>query len=691
MSDILEFLPVYSNIKKESNDILNTYNDFEKSIYNKKEFLNEKIIKNEPPSKDKLSKSQKFIKNFLSSYTPYDQILLFHEMGVGKSRASIGAIENIKKEKYSFDGAVIIAKGTNLLDNYKNEITEYTDDYYPPNYNFLSEKLKKRRLNASLKKFYDFRTFETFSNELAGFNDEKIKQEFSNKIIVIDEVHNITEDLSKNTSNIWYYNEKDKNWVNPLSNEKSNEKPKNINKKWQVLLDKDNRITYKNIRSLNPVQYIHPYNVNVYKEIHRLLHLVKNCKVIVMSGTPMNDSFQEIASLMNLILPLNNQLPVKKDFIKLFFDKSGDFYNVKKDKIKDLKEKFKGRVSYLKAVTSEIQKTFEGEKVQNLKYFTTFPLIMKDKQSEIYKEVIVKDSKQFTNVNIEDLSTEIDDDDIEFESFFNDDTSLLEESSSDEEESSDKDESSDEDESSDDEDEDENSEESLTESEISNTSIIDDERQLANVENVSYFFNSEDKNIDLKQLKFTKRSIYETTPWKEANIISRNIKKYFTYNNITITDATASIGGNSISFLNNGFTVNSIEIEPNTCSFLKNNISTFKYDTNRVICGNYTDIFRDLLQDVIFFDPPWGGKDYKEYSVMDMFLGDINIIDLIKTILDERRAKLVVLKSPVNFNENTLMNKLNDYFIDKKPILRKSNVSYVVYYMSIKGVDIEMA
>ena len=118
---------------------------------------------------------------------------------------------------------------------------------------------------------------------------------------------------------------------------------------------------------------------------------------------------------MNLILPLREQLPVKKDFIKLFFDKSGDFYSVKKDKIKDLKEKFKGRVSYLKAVTSEIQKTFEGQKVQNLKYFTTFPLIMKDKQSEIYKEVIVKDSKQFTNVNIEDLSTEIDDDDVEFE------------------------------------------------------------------------------------------------------------------------------------------------------------------------------------------------------------------------------------------------------------------------------------
>ena len=699
MSDILEFLPVYSNIKKESNDVLNTYNNFSKSIYNKKEFVDEKIIKNEPPSKDKLSKSQKFIKNFLSSYTPYDQILLFHEMGVGKSRASIGTIENIKKEKYSFDGAIIIAKGTNLLDNYKNEITEYTDDYFPPNYNLLPEKLKKRRLNASLRKFYDFRTFETFSNELAGFNDEKIKQDFSNKIIVIDEVHNITEDLSKNTSNIWYYDEKDEHWINPLSNEKSKEKPKNINKKWQVLFDKDNRITYKNTKSLNPVQYIHPYNVNIYKEIHRLLHLVKNCKVILMSGTPMNDSFQEIASLMNLILPLKEQLPVKKDFIKLFFDKSGDFYNIKKDKIKDLKEKFKGRVSYLKAVTSEIQKTFEGEKVQNLKYFTTFPLIMKDKQTEIYKEVIVKDSKKFINVNIEDLSTEIDDDDLEFESSFNDDTSRLDESSDDNNDDNNDDDDEDDDDEDDDEDDDDDDEDDDDDDDDDNDDddddkdeiIIDEERQLANVENVSYFFNREDKNIDLKQLKFTKRSIYEITPWKEANVVSRNIKKYFNYDNITITDATASIGGNSISFLNNGFTVNSVEIDPNTCSFLKNNISTFKYDTNKVICGDYTEIFRDLLQDVVFFDPPWGGKEYNNYSIIDMFLSDINIIDLIKTILDERRAKLVVLKSPVNFDENSLINKLNDYFIDKKLIMRKSKVSYVVYYISIKDVDIEMA
>ena len=41
---------------------------------------------------------------------------------------------------------------------------------------------------------------------------------------------------------------------------------------------------------------------NAYSQIYRMLHLVKNCKVILMTGTPMVDSPSEIASLMNLIL-----------------------------------------------------------------------------------------------------------------------------------------------------------------------------------------------------------------------------------------------------------------------------------------------------------------------------------------------------------------------------------------------------
>ena len=273
-------------------------------------------------------------------------------MGVGKSRAAIAAIENIKKEDFNFDGAIIVAKGDYMLNNFKDEIVQYTDEYYPVDYNNLPVNLQKRRLNASIKKFYTFKTFITFANLLSDCNERRIKEEFSNKIIVIDEVHNLREDLTKNTSNIWYEDKNKKVWYNPLTEEEVSEKPKNINKKWIAVKDKNNKIVYKNLKDdLTKIE--HPSSVNPYKEFHRLLHIIKGSKVILLSGTPMKDSFKEIASVMNLLLPINDQLPVKSEFVKKFFTKTaGGFYNIiDNDKKLELKDKFKGRVSYLKAIT----------------------------------------------------------------------------------------------------------------------------------------------------------------------------------------------------------------------------------------------------------------------------------------------------------------------------------------------------
>lgn len=55
-------------------------------------------------------------------------------------------------------------------------------------------------------------------------------------------------------------------------------------------------------------------SLNIYKQFHRFLHVVKDCKILLMSGTPMKDGVEEIASVMNLILPLNKQLITGDDF-----------------------------------------------------------------------------------------------------------------------------------------------------------------------------------------------------------------------------------------------------------------------------------------------------------------------------------------------------------------------------------------
>ena len=110
-NDILDFLPSYSNIHNFDLEFMNPYANFNESTFLKKEFNEEQISRIEIPTDEKLFKSQKFIMKFLSSYTPYDQLLIFFDMGVGKSRASISAIENIlKNEKSSFEGALIFSR-----------------------------------------------------------------------------------------------------------------------------------------------------------------------------------------------------------------------------------------------------------------------------------------------------------------------------------------------------------------------------------------------------------------------------------------------------------------------------------------------------------------------------------------------------------------------------------------------------
>ena len=64
--------------------------------------------------------------------------------------------------------------------------------------------------------------------------------------------------------------------------------------------------------------------LNIYNEFHKFLHNVSGCKTILMSGTPMKDSPTEIADVMNLILPLSQQLPTGKTFHSTFLDEEGE-------------------------------------------------------------------------------------------------------------------------------------------------------------------------------------------------------------------------------------------------------------------------------------------------------------------------------------------------------------------------------
>jgi len=375
--DIVNFFPIYPNIEDEGDKLLDPYKDnFNDVIYHKKEFYDERLDVTEELPKigsGELLKHQRIIARFMSSHTPYNGLLLVHEMGTGKSCSAFAVTEQIRRETWKepsvdelesvdlmrrkelykermdgvlFKGVMVIARGDNIINNLITELSEKcTAGQYIPEYNTEIE--KKIRTKKLLSSYYKFFTFETFAKYLSKLKDEFIVENFSNRIIIIDEAHNLR-----------------------MQKKKTGLK-----------------------------------SVNIYDEFWRFLHLVKGCKVLLLSGTPMKDKPEEIASIMNLILDDKNQLPVGKMFKKEYLDtvipdvEVPDGFNkskmeislVKEDKKEKLKEYFKGHVSYLRAMVSSVKKVYVGESIGKLNYFRVSEDRMSEYQTKYYREALNRD------------------------------------------------------------------------------------------------------------------------------------------------------------------------------------------------------------------------------------------------------------------------------------------------------------
>lgn len=120
----------------------------------------------------------------------------------------------------------------------------------------------------------------------------------------------------------------------------------------------------------------------------------------------------------------------------------------------------------------------------------------------------------------------------------------------------------------------------------------------------------------------------------------------------TITDGTACIGGNTIAFARAFARVHAVEYDEPRYQMLRHNVNLL-LDTDtvnrvRVRCGDYTEVFSQLSQDLVFLDPPWGGKAYKHQSAVDLTLGEWPLSRLCQEL--RGRCSHVVIKVPTNFN-----------------------------------------
>ncbi len=176
-----------------------------------------------------------------------------------------------------------------------------------------------------------------------------------------------------------------------------------------------------------------------------------------------------------------------------------------------------------------------------------------------------------------------------------------------------------------------------------------------------YFFPPKTTPAQLEKLLMAPASQYSTTRFADSLKIEqelRNILKEMNLraSNLTATDATANIGGDTMLFHRLGFKeITSFEIDSETCRLLKNNLKVLGMDdTVTVRCEDWIPQLKKVRQDVLFIDAPWGGPDYWKHENLELYLSGQSLKKISRTVLKNKLAKVLILKLPINYHDDKL-------------------------------------
>lgn len=273
--------------KKEFSDT-----KYDGAIYDVEEYA--KILKT---AEYELLPQQAFVRNFLSFQTPYNSLILFHGLGSGKTCSAIGVCEEMRDylKQMGINKRIIIVASPNVQDNFKLQLfderklkevdgiwtmkgclgNKLLKEINPTGMKGLKRDKVIQQVKNLINASYSFQGYVQFSNEIVRKSgkpndtmDTKIRNleiEYANSLVVIDEVHNIR-------------------------------------------ISDDNE------------------NKNVAKNLMFLVSVVSNIRLLLLSATPMFNSYKEIIWLLNL-LNMNDRRGIIS--VSDIFDKNGDW---KKDK-----------------------------------------------------------------------------------------------------------------------------------------------------------------------------------------------------------------------------------------------------------------------------------------------------------------------------------------------------------------------
>jgi hypothetical protein len=175
---------------------------------------------------------QLFVRNFLSFQTPYNSLLLYHGLGSGKTCSAIGIAEEMRMymKQMGITKRIIIVASPNVQDNFKLQLFDerrlkqlpdgtwnlntcignaLLQEINPTNLQGLTRERIISQIKSIIQNYYVFMGNKgEFANyikkatnvpEDSGFSKEemeeirkkKIKAHFNNRLVILDEIHNV--------------------------------------------------------------------------------------------------------------------------------------------------------------------------------------------------------------------------------------------------------------------------------------------------------------------------------------------------------------------------------------------------------------------------------------------------------------------------------------------------------------------
>lgn len=175
---------------------------------------------------------QVFVKNFLSYQTPYNSLLLYHGLGSGKTCSAIGVAEEMRaymKQTGGISKSILVIASPNVQDNFRLQLFDerklkevggqwnlnvcigntLLNEINPTNLSGLPRERIVAQINTIIRKSYDFMGYNEFANYInrkitvtddRGYDINTQKQmtlknitnTFNNRLVIIDEIHNLT-------------------------------------------------------------------------------------------------------------------------------------------------------------------------------------------------------------------------------------------------------------------------------------------------------------------------------------------------------------------------------------------------------------------------------------------------------------------------------------------------------------------